>query len=137
MKWPVLNFRKSSNAKPGKMGTYSRAPAQRLADFVSGETSGSLPVVSYFPGVTSSPLHSWLPKAIGRRLRDGFRLFGQVMKGYFTNEAVVLGLSRGLLLLSGSRVIPKDFITSGLQVCTPAEKDPDIQAELFLPQLME
>ena len=52
----------------------------------------SLPKVSYFPGVTSSPLHNWLPKAIGRRLRDGFRLFGQVMNGYLTNEAVVLGV---------------------------------------------
>ena len=33
-----------------------------------------------------------MPKAIGRRLRDGFRLFGQTMSGYLTNEAVVLGV---------------------------------------------
>jgi uncharacterized FAD-dependent dehydrogenase len=88
-----IEFQKELEREAWKNGGHTqRAPAQRLADFVSGETSGSLPEVSYFPGVTSSPLHSWLPKAIGRRLRDGFRLFGQVMKGYLTNEAVVLGV---------------------------------------------
>ena len=88
-----LEFQKEIEREAWKNGGHTqRAPAQRLADFVAGETSGSLPKVSYFPGVTSSALHSWLPKAIGRRLRDGFRLFGQVMNGYLTNDAVVLGV---------------------------------------------
>jgi len=88
-----IEFQKELEREAWKNGGHSqRAPAQRLADFVSGETSGSLPGVSYFPGVTSSPLHSWLPKAVGRRLRDGFRLFGHMMSGYLTNEAVVLGV---------------------------------------------
>ncbi|MBI5011082.1 MAG: FAD-binding protein, partial [Bacteroidia bacterium] len=67
-------------------------PAQRLADFVAGRTSGSLPKVSYFPGVTSSPLHQWLPEGIGKRLRTGFELFGKSMNGYLTNDAVILGV---------------------------------------------
>lgn len=88
-----LEFQKEIEREAWKNGGHTqRAPAQRLADFVSGESSVSLPKVSYFPGVTSSPLHSWLPKAIGRRLRDGFRLFGHMMNGYLTNEAVVLGV---------------------------------------------
>ena len=88
-----IEFQKELEREAWKNGGHSqRAPAQRLADFVAGDNSGSLPKVSYFPGVTSSPLHSWLPKSIGRRLRDGFRLFGQVMNGYLTNEAVVLGV---------------------------------------------
>jgi hypothetical protein len=88
-----LEFQKELEREAWKNGGHTqRAPAQRLADFVAGDSSGSLPKVSYFPGVTSSPLHNWLPKAIGRRLRDGFRLFGQVMHGYLTNEAVVLGV---------------------------------------------
>ena len=88
-----LEFQKDLEREAWKNGGHTqRAPAQRLADFVAGENSGSLPKVSYFPGVTSSPLHNWLPKAIGRRLRDGFRLFGQVMNGYLTNDAVVLGV---------------------------------------------
>ena len=88
-----IEFQKELEREAWKNGGHTqRAPAQRLADFVSGESSGSLPKVSYFPGVTSSSLHSWLPKTIGRRLRDGFRLFGHMMKGYLTNEAVVLGV---------------------------------------------
>lgn len=88
-----LEFQKELEREAWKNGGHTqRAPAQRLADFVNGDVSGSLPKVSYFPGVTSSPLHSWLPKAIGRRLRDGIRLFGQMMNGYLTNEAVVLGV---------------------------------------------
>jgi uncharacterized FAD-dependent dehydrogenase len=73
-------------------GQTQAAPAQRLADFVDGRISGSLPKVSYFPGVTSSPLHEWLPDQIGKRLREGFRQFGQTMKGFLTNEAAILGV---------------------------------------------
>jgi uncharacterized FAD-dependent dehydrogenase len=88
-----IEFQRELEREAWKNGGHTqRAPAQRLVDFVNGSTSGSLPKVSYFPGVTSSPLHSWLPKSIGRRLRDGFQLFGQVMKGYLTNEAVVVGV---------------------------------------------
>jgi hypothetical protein len=88
-----IEFQKELERDAWKNGGHTQhAPAQRLADFVSGESSSSLPKVSYFPGVTSSPLHSWLPKSIGRPLRDGFRLFGQLMKGYLTNEAVVFGV---------------------------------------------
>ena len=88
-----IEFQKELERDAWKNGGHTQhAPAQRLADFVSGESSSSLPKVSYFPGVTSSPLHSWLPKLIGRPLRDGFRLFGHLMKGFLTNEAVVLGV---------------------------------------------
>jgi uncharacterized FAD-dependent dehydrogenase len=73
-------------------GRTQRAPAQRLADFLDGKFSSSLPESSYTPGVTSSPLHEWLPPAIGDRLRSGFRLFGSAMAGYLSNEAVVLGV---------------------------------------------
>jgi uncharacterized FAD-dependent dehydrogenase len=88
-----IEFQKEIEREAWKNGGHTqRAPAQRLADFVAGDNSSSLPKVSYFPGVTSSPLHSWLPKGIGKRLRDGIRLFGQVMNGFLTNDAVVLGV---------------------------------------------
>ena len=88
-----LEFQKELEREAWKNGGHTqRAPAQRLTDFVNGTTSGTLPSVSYFPGVISSPLHSWMPKTIGRRLRDGFRLFGQVMNGFLTSEAVILGV---------------------------------------------
>ncbi len=73
-------------------GRTQRAPAQRLMDFVSGRVSSSLPEVSYFPGITSSAINEWLPEQIGSRLREGFRQFGTMMKGFLTNEAVVLGV---------------------------------------------
>jgi uncharacterized FAD-dependent dehydrogenase len=88
-----LEFQKELEKKAWINGGMSqKAPAQRLADFVSRKFSSSLPRVSYFPGVTSSSLHEWLPPAIGYRLAEGFRLFGSSMKGYLTNEAVILGV---------------------------------------------
>jgi uncharacterized FAD-dependent dehydrogenase len=73
-------------------GMTQRAPAQRLTDFVTGKFSDSLPEVSYFPGVASSLLNEWFPGSLGVRLREGFRLFGASLKGYLTNEAVILGV---------------------------------------------
>ncbi|RLD45646.1 MAG: FAD-binding protein, partial [Bacteroidetes bacterium] len=68
------------------------APAQRLEDFVRGKVSSDLPDTSYHPGIVSSPLHMWLPEAIGPRLQKGFKTFDKRMKGFITNEAVVLGV---------------------------------------------
>jgi hypothetical protein len=68
------------------------APAQRLADFVKGIISKNLPACSYHPGTISSPLHDWLPKGISTRLRQGFMEFDGKMKGFLTNEAIVLGV---------------------------------------------
>lgn len=68
------------------------APAQRLTDFVEGNLSSSLNATSYQPGLKSAPLHSLLPKLIGSRLRKGFQAFGQKMKGYYTEEANIVGV---------------------------------------------
>jgi uncharacterized protein len=68
------------------------APAQRLADFVAGKKSASLPRVSYFPGVTPSALHEWLPEFISSGLQKGFSSFGRSLKGFITNEAVVVAV---------------------------------------------
>jgi uncharacterized FAD-dependent dehydrogenase len=68
------------------------APAQRLCDFVEGRGSSDLPPCSYLPGLVSSPLHEWLPGTMAARLRDGFRRFDRKMRGYLTNEAVVVAV---------------------------------------------
>ncbi|AUS05670.1 NAD(P)/FAD-dependent oxidoreductase [Pseudotamlana carrageenivorans] len=68
------------------------APAQRLTDFVEGKFSNRLNDCSYQPGLNSAPLHSLLPKFIGGRLRKGFEAFGQKMKGYYTEEANIVGV---------------------------------------------
>ncbi len=66
------------------------APAQRMADFVTRRPSGTLPDCSYLPGIHSVPLQEVLPDFIFEDLRRGFEVFGEKMKGYFTNEAVVV-----------------------------------------------
>lgn len=68
------------------------APAQRLADFVKGRLSSSLPDNSYIPGLLSSPVHFWLPENIGKRLQQAFKDFDKKMKGFLTNEALVAGV---------------------------------------------
>ncbi|MCL4165943.1 UNVERIFIED_CONTAM: hypothetical protein GTU68_010917, partial [Idotea baltica] len=73
-------------------GRSQTAPAQRLTDFVEGKLSSSLNDTSYQPGLNSAPLHSLLPKLIGSRLRKGFQAFGQTMKGYYTEEANIVGV---------------------------------------------
>ena len=68
------------------------APAQRLTDFVEGRLSNDLNETSYQPGLKSAPMHSLLPKLIGGRLRKGFAAFGKKMKGYYTEEANIVGV---------------------------------------------
>jgi len=68
------------------------APAQRMADFVSGRFSADLPRSSYAPGLISSPLHFWMPAAIVGRLQQAFRHFGKQAHGFLTNEAVMIGV---------------------------------------------
>lgn len=68
------------------------APAQRLADFVSGRYSNQLPTCSYHPGLTSSEMHEWLPQPISKRLREAFKAFDSKMRGFLTNEAIILGV---------------------------------------------
>ena len=66
------------------------APACRMVDFTDRKTSSSLPANSYLPGLHSSNLQEVLPGFIYEVLAKGFTAFGKKMKGYFTNDAVVV-----------------------------------------------
>lgn len=66
------------------------APAQRLEDFTRNKWSATLPDCSYVPGLRSTQLSEVLPPFIQKRLQEGFRHFGKQLKGYLTNEAVVV-----------------------------------------------
>lgn len=69
------------------------APAQRMIDFCDGEISEDLPETSYRPGVVSAPLHELLPEIVVSRLQDVFPIVhGKTMRGYFTNDALLLGV---------------------------------------------
>ena len=64
---------------------------QRLVDFVEGKVSTDLPKTSYIPGLLSAPVHELLPSGISNRLREAVQVFGRKMRGYYTNEANVIG----------------------------------------------
>jgi uncharacterized protein len=74
------------NAGGGKLV----APAQRLIDFCENRVSTSLPDCSYLPGIRSIDLKEVLPSFVHQSLQTAFREFGKKMKGYFTNDAVVV-----------------------------------------------
>lgn len=66
------------------------APAQRMVDFVNGKSSSSLPDCSYIPGLNSVQMRDILPKEVNEALRKGVQSFGKKMKGYYTNDAVLV-----------------------------------------------
>lgn len=73
-------------------GKKQTAPAQRLYDFINKRKSNTLPLTSYAPGIVSSPLHEWMPAFITERLREGLQKIGKNLKGYLTNDAIMLAV---------------------------------------------
>lgn len=68
------------------------APAQRMVDFVNRKVSSLLLNTSYQPGLESVEMREVLPDFIAERMAMAFKVFGQKMKGYFTNEAQIIGV---------------------------------------------
>lgn len=67
------------------------APAQRVTDFLDGRISRDLPETSYFPGVKPAPLHELFPGFLMKEMREGLRLFGRKIRGYISDEALLIG----------------------------------------------
>lgn len=67
------------------------APAQRLVDFLAGKESRDLPSTSYFPGLQSARLDELMPDFITRRMKIGLAKFGRQMRGYNSDEALMIG----------------------------------------------
>lgn len=78
--------RKAYNSGGGKFV----APAQRLVDFCKNKISVNLPECSYLPGIHSVLLKEVLPGFVHKNLQHAFSEFGKKMKGYVTNDAVVV-----------------------------------------------
>jgi uncharacterized FAD-dependent dehydrogenase len=68
------------------------APAQRMIDFVNNKLSFDLPKNSYLPGTKSAMLDNILPDFVSESLRAALPVFGRKMKGYYTNEAILVGV---------------------------------------------
>ena len=89
----MMHFQEQLERMTWQQGNMKQtAPAQRMADFVNGRLSYDLPRSSYSPGLISSPLHFWLPPMIGKRLQEGFKVFGRQAHGFLTNEAVMIAV---------------------------------------------
>ena len=87
VKFHVTSFEKKSYEAGG--GNF-KAPAQRIQDFINSKTSQNIPECSYGPGIRSENLQNVLPAFIHKRLAGGFREFGKKMKGYLSNEAIIV-----------------------------------------------
>jgi uncharacterized FAD-dependent dehydrogenase len=71
------------------------APATRAEDFAAGRASRDVPDTSYIPGIVPADLASVLDSAgipIAERIRVALREFNRTMRGYLTNEAVLVGV---------------------------------------------
>ena len=72
-------------------GAY-HAPAQRLSSYLSGRLGAPPGRSSYHPGLTPADLRRLFPPALQEALTHGVRSFGQRMRGFVTDEAVLLGV---------------------------------------------
>lgn len=89
----LLNFQREVEQAAFKAGGGNLvAPAQRMVDFVQRKLSDDLPVNSYLPGTKSVMLKHVLPEGVHDRLRKALPVFGKKMKGYYTNEAILVGV---------------------------------------------
>ena len=89
----LLDFQRDIERKMFAYSGSIKAPAQRMMDFCRRIPSSSLPATSYHPGAVNAPLHELLPESISRRLKFAFPEIGnKKMKGYYTNEALLLGV---------------------------------------------
>lgn len=89
-------------------GGTQAAPAQRLTDFVENRISTTLNDSSYQPGLSAADFREFLPPEIISALQQGFRNFGNKMKGYLTNEAQIIGVESRT---SSPVKIPRDLIS--------------------------
>jgi uncharacterized protein len=86
-----LQFQQEVEQKIFQAGDGSqRAPGQRLTDFLIGKVSASIPAHSYIPGIWSAPVHELLPGFVVKHLRQGIGQFSKQLKGYITEEAIVV-----------------------------------------------
>lgn len=71
------------------------APATRVTDFLAGRASSTLPDSSYIPGLRAVDIAEVLDApgiSLSKRLRGALRHFGRNLRGYVTEEAVLIGV---------------------------------------------
>ncbi len=66
------------------------APAQRVTDFVNNKLSDFLPKSSFIGGLTSCDLNLLFHQFISDRLKKSLQIFNNKMRGYYTQEAILV-----------------------------------------------
>jgi uncharacterized protein len=69
-----------------------RAPAQRLSAYLAGVPGAAPARTSYRPGVTHADLSALYPSPVRDALRAGLRSFDRRMRGFVTDEALLIGV---------------------------------------------
>lgn len=72
-----------------------RAPATRATDFVRGKSSSTVPATSYQPGLAAGDIGAVLDATglpLAARLREALAAFDRQMRGYLTEDAVLVGV---------------------------------------------
>jgi uncharacterized FAD-dependent dehydrogenase len=99
------------------------APATRVSDFLAKKGSTTVPETSYIPGLTATDVAPILDSAglkLADRLRGGLVAFDRKLRGYRTEEAVLIGVESRT---SSPVRVPRDAETleapgfSGLYPC--------------------
>jgi uncharacterized FAD-dependent dehydrogenase len=87
----AMHYQASVERQAFEMGGGAlKAPAQRMGDYVAGKDSATLPDCSYLPGINAAMIRDVLPEPVHAALQKAVVDFGKKMKGYFTNEAVLV-----------------------------------------------
>jgi uncharacterized protein len=87
--------RRLERAAASAGGGELRAPATRATDFVRGKPSSTVPATSYEPGLAAGDVGAVLDSIglpIASRLREALGAFDRQMRGYLTEEAVLVGV---------------------------------------------
>ena len=88
-----LQLQRDIEHKAWQMGGKTQtAPAQNLQDFVNNKVSSKLIDCSYQPGTQSVQMNDVLGKMIGTTLQQGFKAFNNKMRGYISNDAIIVGV---------------------------------------------
>jgi uncharacterized FAD-dependent dehydrogenase len=89
--------RRAERAARDAGGGMLRAPATRVTDFVRGRASTTVPACSYEPGLAPADLAAVLVAAgpaldLAGKLRDALGVFDRQMRGFVSDEAVLIGV---------------------------------------------
>jgi uncharacterized protein len=87
--------RRLERAAAAAGGGELRAPASRATDFVRGRASSTVPATSYQPGLAAGDIGAVLDATglpLAARLREALTTFDRQMRGYLTEEAVLVGV---------------------------------------------